>query len=93
MMQLSQEEFLDVLSQTAVIPPALKGKFSNIKNNSYSVNFSTRLIYKDMTNVLAEAATHNLHLSLSKSTQETYELANEKTPNEDFSSVVKVIKE
>jgi 3-hydroxyisobutyrate dehydrogenase-like beta-hydroxyacid dehydrogenase len=39
---------LDVLSRTAVIPPAFVGKFQKIKNGDYSPEFPLRLMSKDM---------------------------------------------
>jgi 3-hydroxyisobutyrate dehydrogenase-like beta-hydroxyacid dehydrogenase len=39
---------LDVLSKTAVIPPAFVGKFKKIKSGDYSPEFPLRLMSKDM---------------------------------------------
>jgi 3-hydroxyisobutyrate dehydrogenase-like beta-hydroxyacid dehydrogenase len=47
---------LDVLSKTAVIPPAFLGKFQKIKNNDYSPEFPLRLMSKDMDLVMETAA-------------------------------------
>jgi 3-hydroxyisobutyrate dehydrogenase len=47
---------LDVLSKTAVIPPAFVGKFQKIKANDYSPEFPLRLMSKDMDLVMQTAA-------------------------------------
>ena len=47
---------LDVLSKTAVIPPAFVGKFKKIKANDYSPEFPLRLMSKDMDLVMQTAA-------------------------------------
>jgi 3-hydroxyisobutyrate dehydrogenase-like beta-hydroxyacid dehydrogenase len=47
---------LDVLSKTAVIPPAFVGKFKKIKTNDYSPEFPLRLMSKDMDLVMQTAA-------------------------------------
>ncbi|MGD0798647.1 MAG: NAD(P)-dependent oxidoreductase [Acidobacteriaceae bacterium] len=47
---------LDVLSKTAVIPPAFVGKFRKIRDNDYSPEFPLRLMSKDMDLVMQTAA-------------------------------------
>jgi 3-hydroxyisobutyrate dehydrogenase-like beta-hydroxyacid dehydrogenase len=47
---------LDVLSKTAVVPPAFVGKFKKIKANDYSPEFPLRLMSKDMDLVMQTAA-------------------------------------
>jgi len=46
---------LDVLSKTAVVPPAFVGKFKKIKANDYSPEFPLRLMSKDMDLVMQTA--------------------------------------
>jgi 3-hydroxyisobutyrate dehydrogenase len=61
-LKLNRDVLLDVLSKTAVIPPAFVGKFQKIKNNDYSPEFPLRLMSKDMDLVMetATAASANL---------------------------------
>jgi 3-hydroxyisobutyrate dehydrogenase len=59
-LELNRDVLLDVLSRTAVIPPAFVGKFQKIKNNDYSPEFSLRLMSKDMDLVMETAAGANL---------------------------------
>jgi 3-hydroxyisobutyrate dehydrogenase-like beta-hydroxyacid dehydrogenase len=47
-LQIDRDLMLDVLSRTAVIPPAFVGKFQKIKNSDYSPEFPLRLMSKDM---------------------------------------------
>jgi 3-hydroxyisobutyrate dehydrogenase-like beta-hydroxyacid dehydrogenase len=47
-LKIDRNLMLDVLSRTAVIPPAFVGKFQKIKNNDYSPEFPLRLMSKDM---------------------------------------------
>jgi 3-hydroxyisobutyrate dehydrogenase-like beta-hydroxyacid dehydrogenase len=47
-LRIDRNVLLDVLSKTAVVPPAFVGKFQKIKNNDYSPEFPLRLMSKDM---------------------------------------------
>jgi 3-hydroxyisobutyrate dehydrogenase len=47
-LKIDRNILLDVLSRTAVIPPAFVGKFKKIKNGDYSPEFPLRLMSKDM---------------------------------------------
>jgi 3-hydroxyisobutyrate dehydrogenase-like beta-hydroxyacid dehydrogenase len=47
-LKIDRNLMLDVLSRTAVIPPAFVGKFQKIKNSDYSPEFPLRLMSKDM---------------------------------------------
>jgi 3-hydroxyisobutyrate dehydrogenase len=55
-LRIDTNVLLDVLSKTAVIPPAFLGKFQKIKNNDYSPEFPLRLMSKDMDLVMETAA-------------------------------------
>lgn len=50
-LQLDRDLLLDVLPQTAVIAPALLGKFQKIKTGDYSPQFPLYLMSKDMNMV------------------------------------------
>src|ERR1700723_4557746 len=47
-LHIDRNILLDVLSRTAVIPPAFVGKFPKIKDDDYSPEFPLRLMSKDM---------------------------------------------
>jgi 3-hydroxyisobutyrate dehydrogenase-like beta-hydroxyacid dehydrogenase len=55
-LQIDTAVLLDVLSKTAVIPPAFVGKFQKIRDNDYSPEFPLRLMSKDMDLVMQTAA-------------------------------------
>ena len=57
-----RDVLLDVLSKTAVIPPAFVGKFQKIKNNDYSPEFPLRLMSKDMDLIMETAAAAGANL-------------------------------
>jgi 3-hydroxyisobutyrate dehydrogenase-like beta-hydroxyacid dehydrogenase len=61
-LQINRDVLLDVLSKTAVVPPAFVGKFQKIKNNDYSPEFPLRLMSKDMDLVMDAARTSGADL-------------------------------
>jgi len=54
-LQIDRNVLLDVLSKTAVIAPAMAGKFRKIKESDYSPEFPLRLMSKDMDLVMDAA--------------------------------------
>jgi len=54
-LRIDRNVLLDVLSRTAVVPPALVGKFRKIKNGDYAPEFPLRLMSKDMDLVMEAA--------------------------------------
>ncbi len=54
-LQIDRKVLLDVLSKTAVIAPAMAGKFRKIKDGDYSPEFPLRLMSKDMDLVMDAA--------------------------------------
>jgi 3-hydroxyisobutyrate dehydrogenase-like beta-hydroxyacid dehydrogenase len=54
-LRIDRNVLLDVLSKTAVVPPAFVGKFQKIKNGDYSPEFPLRLMSKDMDLVMNAA--------------------------------------
>jgi 3-hydroxyisobutyrate dehydrogenase-like beta-hydroxyacid dehydrogenase len=54
-LQIDRNVLLDVLSRTAVIAPAMAGKFRKIKDSDYSPEFPLRLMSKDMDLVMDAA--------------------------------------
>jgi len=54
-LRIDRNVLLDVLSRTAVVPPAFVGKFQKIKNGDYSPEFPLRLMSKDMDLVMNAA--------------------------------------
>jgi 3-hydroxyisobutyrate dehydrogenase-like beta-hydroxyacid dehydrogenase len=54
-LQIDRNVLLDVLSKTAVVAPAMAGKFRKIKDGDYSPEFPLRLMSKDMDLVIDAA--------------------------------------
>jgi 3-hydroxyisobutyrate dehydrogenase len=54
-LRINRNVLLDVLSKTAVVPPAFVGKFQKIKSGDYSPEFPLRLMSKDMDLVMNAA--------------------------------------
>jgi 3-hydroxyisobutyrate dehydrogenase-like beta-hydroxyacid dehydrogenase len=54
-LRINRSVLLDVLSKTAVVPPAFVSKFQKIKNGDYSPEFPLRLMSKDMDLVMNAA--------------------------------------
>jgi len=54
-LQIDRNVLLDVLSKTAVVAPAMAGKFKKIKDGDYSPEFPLRLMSKDMDLVMDAA--------------------------------------
>jgi 3-hydroxyisobutyrate dehydrogenase-like beta-hydroxyacid dehydrogenase len=61
-LQIDRDLLLSVLSRTAVIPPALVGKFGKIRTGDYSPEFPLRLMFKDLSLVLDAASSSGLEL-------------------------------
>jgi len=61
-LHIDRNVLLDVLSRTAVIAPAMTGKFRKIKDGDYSPEFPLRLMSKDMDLVMDAAMTSGADL-------------------------------
>jgi 3-hydroxyisobutyrate dehydrogenase len=68
-LQLDKSVLLDVLSKTAVIPPALVGKFKKIESDDYSPQFPLRLMSKDMDLILETAGSVGADLPAASATK------------------------
>jgi 3-hydroxyisobutyrate dehydrogenase-like beta-hydroxyacid dehydrogenase len=68
-LQIDRDVLLDVLANTAVIAPALKGKFQKIRNRDYRPEFPLRLMSKDMDLVMEAARSSNADLPAASVTQ------------------------
>ena len=68
-LQIDRNVLLDVLSKTAVIAPAMVGKFRKIKDGDYSPEFPLRLMSKDMDLVMDAARTSGADLPAASAAQ------------------------
>jgi 3-hydroxyisobutyrate dehydrogenase-like beta-hydroxyacid dehydrogenase len=81
-LQIDRNVLLDVLSKTAVVAPAMAGKFRKIKDGDYSPEFPLRLMSKDMDLVMDAARASGADLPAA-SVAETV-LASNVAANGDF---------
>jgi len=68
-LKIDRNILLDVLSRTAVVPPAFVGKFRKIKNGDYSPEFPLRLMSKDMDLAMNAAKSSGAVLPAATATQ------------------------
>jgi 3-hydroxyisobutyrate dehydrogenase-like beta-hydroxyacid dehydrogenase len=68
-LKIDRNILLDVLSRTAVVPPAFVGKFQKIKNGDYAPEFPLRLMSKDMDLAMNAARSSGAVLPAATATQ------------------------
>jgi 3-hydroxyisobutyrate dehydrogenase-like beta-hydroxyacid dehydrogenase len=71
-LQIDGDVLLDVLSKTAVIPPAFLGKFRKVKNGDYAPEFPLRLMSKDLNLVVEAAASSGASLPAATAAQQSF---------------------
>ena len=86
---LDRERFLDVLAQTAVIPPALVGKLERASQNDYSPQFPLRLMNKDFRLILEAAAAAWVPLPATAAAFQINVAESANETEEDFSAVIR----
>ena len=85
---LHREHLLDVLSHTAVIPPAHIGTLAKAERNDYSPQFGVGLMNKDFRLILEAAKASNLVLPATAAAFEVNSAAFKEGPDADLSSVI-----
>lgn len=86
---LARQRLLNVLAQTAVIPPAHKGKLAKAEQNDYSPQFGVGLMNKDFRLILEIAKALDLRLPATTAAYEVNSAAMEADPASDISSVIR----
>ena len=86
---LDRQRLLNVLAQTAVIPPAHKGKLAKAERNDYSPQFGVGLMNKDFRLILETAKSSHLRLPATAAAYEVNSAAMEEDPASDISSVIR----
>jgi 3-hydroxyisobutyrate dehydrogenase-like beta-hydroxyacid dehydrogenase len=79
----------EVLSQTAVIPPAHIGKLARAERDEYSPQFGVGLMNKDFRLILETAKSSNLVLPATAAAFEVNSAAFKEDPSADLSSVIR----
>jgi 3-hydroxyisobutyrate dehydrogenase-like beta-hydroxyacid dehydrogenase len=90
---LNRERLLQVLAQTAVIPPAHVGKLAKAERNDYSPQFGVGLMNKDFRLILEAAKSSNLVLPATTAAFEVNSAAFKEDPTGDVSSVIRRMEE
>jgi 3-hydroxyisobutyrate dehydrogenase-like beta-hydroxyacid dehydrogenase len=90
-LRIDRNVLLDVLSKTAVIPPAFVGKFKKIKDNDYSPEFPLRLMSKDMDLVMEAAKTSHADLPAATVTQSVLASNLSSNGDQDLSAITPFI--
>jgi 3-hydroxyisobutyrate dehydrogenase-like beta-hydroxyacid dehydrogenase len=86
---LERDRLLDVLSQTAVIPPALVGKLKRAMMSDYSPQFPLRLMNKDFRLILETAAAAWVPLPATAAAFQVNVAESANETDEDFSAVIR----
>ncbi len=86
---LDRQRLLNVLAQTAVVPPAHKGKLAKAERNDYSPQFGVGLMNKDFRLILETAKSSNLTLPATAAAYAVNSAAMEEDPTSDISSVIR----
>jgi 3-hydroxyisobutyrate dehydrogenase-like beta-hydroxyacid dehydrogenase len=86
-LEIDRNVLLDVLSKTAVIPPAFLGKFKKIKNSDYSPEVPLRLMNKDMDLAMNAARTSGADLPAASAAQSVLAANLSASGNLDLSAI------
>lgn len=86
---LDRKRLLEVLSQTAVVPPAHVGKLARAEREDYSPQFGVGLMNKDFRLILEAAKSMDLDLPATAAAFKVNSAAFEEDPGADLSSVIR----
>jgi 3-hydroxyisobutyrate dehydrogenase-like beta-hydroxyacid dehydrogenase len=86
-LQIDRNVLLDVLSKTAVVAPAMAGKFRKIRDGDYSPEFPLRLMSKDMDLVMDAARASGADLPAASAAQSVLESNVSASGNLDLSAI------
>ena len=86
-LQLDRAVFLDVLSKTTVIPPALVGKLKKIETGDYSPQFPLRLMSKDMDLIMETARSVGADLAAGRAAKSVLDANLKKNGDLDLSAI------
>lgn len=86
---LPHDLLYDTLAKTAVVAPAHVGKLATAKRSDYTPQFPLRLMRKDFSLILNEAARLGLHLPATEAAAAINAAEAENHREEDFSAVIR----
>src|SRR5437868_8853093 len=84
---------LDVLGQTTVLTAGQKAKLANVKREQYPTQFALSLQHKDFRLILSEAAEILVSMPATAAAEQMYTAAMAKGMDEDFSIMIKFMRE
>jgi 3-hydroxyisobutyrate dehydrogenase-like beta-hydroxyacid dehydrogenase len=90
-LQIDEDVLLNVLSKTAVVPPAFLGKFDKIKNGNYAPEFPFRLMSKDLNLVRETAASLGANLPAAIAAQESFAAGMPSNGDLDVAAIVPLV--
>jgi 3-hydroxyisobutyrate dehydrogenase len=90
---LEKNLLLEVLGETAVLTPGQKSKLENVKREEYPINFALSLMHKDLSLVLSQAYDLSVSMPATAATQQMHTAAMAKGMDEDFSIMIKFMRE
>lgn len=88
---IDDDVLFDVLSKTAVVPPALRGKFRKIKSGDYSPEFPLRLVSKDMNLVIDAAGSSGPELPAARAAQQVFSSQAASSGDLDLSAIASFV--
>ncbi|HTK06859.1 MAG TPA: NAD(P)-dependent oxidoreductase [Ktedonobacteraceae bacterium] len=90
---LDKQQLVEVLGQTTAIAPAHKAKLTNLKNETYPVNFALPLMRKDFSLILQMAAKLSVAMPATAAAAQMYAAAMAQGHDEDFSVMLRFMEE
>ncbi len=91
-LRLNRDVLLDVLPKTAIIAPALSGKFSKIKAEDYSPQFPLHLMTKDLNLVQSAADRLGTEFPAGRATRQVFDEALAEGGEFDISAVASYVR-
>lgn len=88
---IDKDVLLEVLSKTAVIPPAFLGKFRKIKDGDYTPEFPFRLMSKDLNLVLEAARSSDAILPAATAAQQSFNAGVPSSGDLDVSAITRFV--
>jgi 3-hydroxyisobutyrate dehydrogenase-like beta-hydroxyacid dehydrogenase len=88
---IDKDVLLEVLSKTAVIPPAFLGKFRKIKDGDYAPEFPFKLMSKDLNLVLEAARSSGASLPAATAAQRSFNAGVPSSGDLDVSAITPLV--
>ncbi len=90
---IDRKRLAEVLSETAVISPAQRGKLANAVANDFPSTFPVRLMYKDFNLILAHAAALAVPMPTAAVAAQLCAALDARGPDEDFSAAFRLMRQ